>query len=585
MNKSSNAVIYTRVSINEQVENGTSLTSQQEACRREAAHLGLDVVEVCEDAGVSGTRYQTRPGVMRALHLIESGQASVLIATKIDRIGRSARVVLDIIDRIEKADGELITSDVKFDKSPTGRLLRTIWAGMGEMEKDNIRDRMMGGKRQRAAEGQQPQRSRSPYGYHIITNAEVECGLYPASARGHYVIVEETAKVVRRIFHEYVHGMATLPKITRAFNQEGIPTPGNGRLWQHATLSVILTNPVYKGEAVSGRQRCHSDDRRLDQRHKWTGRPITRPEVRRLVPEAERLKLAAPPLIETELWDMAQQRLAANRTSLRGNPRQIRMLSGRTVCPFCGAQGVIKQQKANGKQYPYFICGRQRKASQLTGEKPCKGDLYPVGFMEEATVRVMQEVWQKSEAISAVEVAYANEVLDTAQDPTSLRKELKRLDKELDELKKEEIVAVRAQMAGMRAGASSDVYAELFGDIAARRKDMEDRRGMVNRALAENVSERKQSGPQSVSKAVQQALEDAWRVLSSPDVPGFTKRDILLTLVDKVVLHKDGVEVIFLPGLFDEARDKDQRSNCYTTCIVCKVRRQDWCWIVQDELY
>jgi len=567
------AVIYTRVSTNEQVENGTSLSSQQEACKREAEHLGLDVVEVCEDAGVSGTRYQTRAGITRALYLIESGQASVLIATKIDRIGRSAKIVLDILDRIERADGELITGDVKFDKSPTGRFMRTIWAAMGEMEKDNIRDRMMGGKRQRAAEGQQPQRSRSPYGYHIATNAEVDCGLYPATARGHYFIVEETATVVRRIFNEYVYGMSTLPKLTRAFNNEGIPPPGNGRLWQHATLSVILTNPVYKGEPVSGRQRCHTDDRRLDQLHKWTGRPITRPEVRRLVPEGERLKLVAPPLVDAELWDMAQHRLETNRTSLKGNPRQIRMLSGRTVCPYCGAQGVIKQQKANGKQYPYFICGRQRKAAQLTGEKPCKGDLYPVAFIEDATVQVMQKVWQEAEAIAAVEGAYENEASEMAQDPALLRKELKRLDKALDELKQEEMVTVRAQMAGMRAGASSEVYSEMFGDIAARRKDIEARRGMVNRSLVENAGERKKNEPNTVSKAVQQALEDAWKVLSSPDVPGVTKRDILLALVDKVVLHKDGVEVVFLPGLFDEAEDKDQRSNCYTTCMGMRTQR------------
>ena len=572
-NKTRGAVIYTRVSTNEQVENGTSLLSQREACEREAEYMRLDVIEICEDAGVSGSRYHTRPGMKRALHLIESGQASVLIATKIDRIGRSARIVLDIADRIEKLDGDLITSDVKFDKTPAGRCMRTIWAAMAEMERETIRDRTVGGKRKRAEQGQQPQRSRSPYGYRIVSNAEVECGLFPTSERGHYFIVEETAAIVRRIFQDYCFGSATLPKITRALNNEGIPSPGNGKLWQHATVSFILTNPVYKGEPVSGRQKCHSDERRLEQKHKWTGRQITTPEVRRLVPEGEWLKLSAPPLVDAETWDLAQQQLVQNRTFLKGNPRQIRMLSGRTVCPYCGAQGVIKQQKANGKQYPYFICGAQRKASQLTGEKPCKGDLYPVSFMEESMVKVMQEAWTNPQALAAVEVAYDVNLPEPIQDSASLRKELARLDKGLEELKQEETVAVRAQMAGMKAGASAEVYSELFADIALRRKDYGNRRGQVSMALANSKEDRKKTSKQNVSRAVQQALEEAWRVLSSPDVPGVTKRDILLPLVDKVVLHKDGVEVVFVPGLFDETEDNNLRSNCYTTCIGISTQR------------
>ncbi len=568
-----NAVIYTRVSTSEQVDNGTSLESQKEACLREAELRGLNVVDYCEDAGITGSRYYTRAGMKRALMLLETGKASVLIATKIDRIGRTARIILDIADRVERVDGELITSDVQFDRTPTGRFMRTVWAAIAEMEREVIRERTVGGKRKRAEQGQQPQRSRPPYGYKIVSNAEVECGLFPASERGHYIIVEETATVVRRIFHEYCFEATTLPKITRALNSEGVPTPGNGRLWQHATIRLILMNPVYKGEAVSGRQKCHSDEKRLEQKHKWTGRAITTTEVRRLVPEDKWLKLSSPPLVDAEAWELAQQRLVQNRTFLKGNPRQIRMLSGRTVCPYCGAQGVIKQQKANGKQYPYFICGAQRKASQLTGEKPCKGDLYPVSSVEEAVVKVVQEAYQNPHALAAVQVAYDANALELAQDTDSLRKELVQLDIALEALKREEMVAVRAQVAGMNAGASADVYNELFAGIALRRKDNKARQELVSIALASSKDDRKKSSQENISQAVQQALEDAWRVLSSPDVPGATKRDILLPLVERVVLHKDGVEVIFVPGLFDEDGGKDARSNCYTTCMGIRTQR------------
>ena len=127
-------------------------------------------------------------------------------------------------------------------------------------------------------------------------------------------------------------------------------------------------------------------------------------------------------------------------------------------------------------------------------------------------------------------------------------------------------------LVGIKAGASPEAYNVVFADFAVQRQDLEGRYALVNSMLA-SVSERKEASQQRISKAVQQALEDAWRVLSSPDVAGVTKRDILLTLADKVILHKDGVEVVFAPGLFDEAESDDARSNCHTTCTVCRDER------------
>ena len=57
------------------------------------------------------------------------------------------------------------------------------------------------------------------------------------------------------------------------------------------------------------------------------------------------------------------------------------------------------------------------------------------------------------------------------------------------------------------------------------------------------------------------ALEDARQVLTSPDVEGVVNRDVLLPVVDRVVCHKDGLEVVFAPGFFEsetEAGGGDQ---------------------------
>ena len=63
-----------------------------------------------------------------------------------------------------------------------------------------IRERMMSGKQSRASSGVQPSRSRSPYGYHIVTNKDKEQGLYPDLTAGTYLILEDRAATVREIY-------------------------------------------------------------------------------------------------------------------------------------------------------------------------------------------------------------------------------------------------------------------------------------------------------------------------------------------------------------------------------------------------
>jgi site-specific DNA recombinase len=569
------AVIVTRVSTGEQVRHGTSLESQLETCRAKAAELSIPIFAEYEDAGISGGFLASRQGMMSAISDIQAGRADTLICATLDRFSRDVEHQLFIKKTIELAGGRIVFCDATYEDSPEGELNFVIQGGFKQYEKRAIRARTMRGKRTRAEQGQQPQRSRPPYGYHIVTNAEVECHQYPESERGHYIVVEERATVVRRIFDAYVNCRSTLPKLCKMLNAEGVPTPGNGHLWQHGTIRVILTNPVYKGEPVSGRQKCYVDEGRIGQPHKWTGRPITTPEVRRTAPEDQWLRLTAPAVVSPELWEAAQRRLEENRTGLKGNPRQVQMLSGRTICPHCGERAILKNQNANGKKYRYFTCGKQRKAASLTGGKLCSGDLYPVEAVEDATIRVLQEVWRRPESLAEAEAVYIGDEPMISGDGDELRVELRKLDDAITHLKGEESAAVQAQIAGIRAGASPDAYRDIFADIAARRKDLEDRRGVLSSALSTSGHGDWESGRrQRAKQIVQQALNDACRVLSDPAVPGITKRDILMSLVDKVVCKKDGVEVHFVPGLFDEETGVNEPiSHCYTTCIGISTQR------------
>ena len=79
----------------------------------------------------------------------------------------------------------------------------------------------------------------------------------------------------------------------------------------------------------------------------------------------------------------------------------------------------------------------------------------------------------------------------------------------------------------------------------------------------------------------------AWRVLMGDEVPGVEKRDLLATIVDKVVCHKEGADVVFLPSVFGPLGKGNQSqsttiSTLYTTCMVCQVRSSICLWGVRN---
>ena len=546
------AVIVTRVSTGEQVKHGTSLESQLELCRAKAAALGLTVIAEYEDAGISGSLLLMRVGMQAAIADITVGRASHLICATLDRFSRTVEHQHTIKREIEAAGGAIIFCDMNFDDTPEGDLNFAIQGGFKQYERQAIRARTMRGKRKRAESGQQPQRSRPPFGYLIVTHAHVTRGTYPADQIGHYFVVEEKAAIIRRLFESYAAGTHSMPSLARAFNQEGVPTPGGGRAWLEPTLRFLLTNPVYKGEPASGKQRTVVDEGRLQQVHRLNGRPITRPEVRVARPPEEWLPLSAPPLVSMEVWQAVQERMVQMRTFQGGNPRRTQMLSGKVYCPHCGSQAVIKHQKANGVTYRYYLCGAQRRSRVLGPERPCVGDLYPIHETEQAALTALEKVLTCPESVAEALAVYRQGQIAASQTPDEARRLLRELDAGLLLMKGEEQSAVTAQLAGIRAGASPEAYAAVFADIAARRKDLEGKR----KALSGSTG-RPKAGETDDGSVMAGLLRSALAVLSDPAVPGAEKRAALSPIVERVICRKGGADVVFAPGLFGDSWSKD----------------------------
>lgn len=128
---------YARVSTKGQAKDGNSLEAQQKLLTENGAEMIF-----CES--FTGTQ-KHRPELDKLMNKVNNGD--MLIITKLDRIARSTRDGLDIIDELlNKGVSINILNMGKFDNSPTGKLMRTIFLAFAEFERDMIVQRTTEGK-------------------------------------------------------------------------------------------------------------------------------------------------------------------------------------------------------------------------------------------------------------------------------------------------------------------------------------------------------------------------------------------------------------------------------------------------------
>ena len=101
---------------------------------------------------ISGARAD-RPQLAKLMAALKAGDT--VIVSKLDRLGRSTRELLDLIERIGKAGASFRSlGDPLWDTSSSqGRLLSTLLAAIAEFERDLIRERTGDGRRRAQANG------------------------------------------------------------------------------------------------------------------------------------------------------------------------------------------------------------------------------------------------------------------------------------------------------------------------------------------------------------------------------------------------------------------------------------------------
>lgn len=204
------AYCYARVSTSMQVEDGMSLGAQERQLISAAESGGYDPV-ILREEGRSGKSIQGRPVLRKALEDLDEGRAQALYVTRLDRLARSTRDFLSIIDRSNAAGWRLVMLDLGLDTTTAnGRFVVTIMSAMAEMERGMISARQKDVHQDRRDSGK-------IWGVDLGPKSQVP------------------ENVGERILTRRKSGVS-YKKIAEELNKAGVPTVLGGKQWYPSTV-------------------------------------------------------------------------------------------------------------------------------------------------------------------------------------------------------------------------------------------------------------------------------------------------------------------------------------------------------------
>ena len=143
------AAIYARVSTPDQ-----HVETQLYDLRKLAAQRGFEVVREYCDRGISGSKTK-RPGLDSMMADARRGEFACLLVAAFDRVARSTKDFLQIVDELNDLSVEFVSARESVDSSTAqGKMFITMISGFAELEKSLIVERIKAGMRRARMEGQ-----------------------------------------------------------------------------------------------------------------------------------------------------------------------------------------------------------------------------------------------------------------------------------------------------------------------------------------------------------------------------------------------------------------------------------------------
>jgi DNA invertase Pin-like site-specific DNA recombinase len=230
------AILYARVSTDEQARSGYSLAQQIEALREYAAREGYEVLEEVADPGQSGASLE-RPGMDRVRDLVAAGGVSVVLAQDRDRFAREPAYHYLLRREFEERGTRIRALNDRGDDTPEGELTDGILDQLAKYERAKFTEKSRRGKLRKAREGK------------IVATKMPHYGYKHTASRDGYEVDEATMPVVRQIFQMVAFEGHSLHGVKKGLEARGLPTPAGKKYWSVTFIREVIKDDVYRPHA------------------------------------------------------------------------------------------------------------------------------------------------------------------------------------------------------------------------------------------------------------------------------------------------------------------------------------------------
>ena len=415
--------LYCRLSQEDENKgDSNSIQNQRAILEKYAKDNGFENIQIFVDDGYSGVSFN-RPDFPRLLEMMEQGKVATLITKDLSRLGRNYIEVGNYTEMLfPRWNVRYIAVNDNYDSLYSeGNEFAPFKNLFNEWFARDTSKKIRAVVKAKAERGERVS-TQIPYGYKKDPDV-----------KGHLLIDEETAPIVRRIFELCAQGMGPT-NIGNVLSKDMVFKPTFYRYhrqgvygtitdtdkpygWTSETVSDILRNEVYLGHTINCRTRVisYKDKRQVD------------------VPKSEqyRFENTHEAIIDQETWDAVQKVREGKRR--RNNMGELDKYSGLLYCADCGSKLYFVRGKSIKPSDYNFICSRYRKH---IGEQLCTAHRIREVALDEIILEEIRRItyYARTKTREFVEFINKKSSSENRRELTAKTNELAKLEKRNAEL-------------------------------------------------------------------------------------------------------------------------------------------------------